>query len=371
MKNWLKWNSSRQNRHLYPAFCLFLIMLALPVSTALAHVKWFTDFSFADPPASISSVLTPAFFGLMLFTLAALAVAVMIDWRLRETDWWKRIVSWFEARRVHALDVMRIGLGITLLLSWQAETILAPDLALAPEDAWIGWLEFILALLLIFPRTVPLAGLGTLFLYLIGLTRFGAFYVLDYFIFVGVAVYLMVAQLENTRLRDLRIPALYFGVGFSLMWVALEKLIYPQWGLEILAENPVLTLGFDPAFFLTAAAFVELALGYLFVIGLLERPIALVVTLVFFGTTLVFGKVEVIGHTIIHAALIVFLLEGTARTYRAPIDIHQKLNWRMAFAVINFVLILAILMIPYALIAGREHDLAIAMPLLETVSLLW
>lgn len=337
----------------------------------LAHVKWFTDFSFADPPTSLMAALTLPFFGLALFTMAALAVAVIIDWRLRETAWWKRIVGWFEARRGHAFEVMRIGLGITLLLSWQAETILAPDLTIAPEDAWIGWLEFVLALLLIFPRTVPLAGLGTLLLYLLGLTRFGAFYVLDYFIFVGVAVYLMVAQLDNTRLRELRIPALYFSVGFSLMWVALEKLIYPQWGLEILAQNPVLTFGFDPLFFLTAAAFVELALGYLFVIGLLERPIALVVTLVFFGTTLVFGKVEVIGHTIIHASLIVFLLEGTARTYPAPIDIHKKLNWRIAFAVVNFALILAVLMIPYALIAQREYDLTIAMPLLETVSLLW
>jgi uncharacterized membrane protein YphA (DoxX/SURF4 family) len=350
---------------------LAALLVALPISTVSAHVKWFTDFSFADPPTSLGAVLTPAFLGLALFTMAALAVAVVIDWRLRDTAWWKRIVGWFEARRGYALDAMRIGLGITLLLSWQAETILAPDLTFAPEDAWIGWLEFALALLLIFPRTVPLAGAGTILLYLIGLTRFGAFYVLDYFIFVGVGVYLMVAQLKDARLRGLRIPALYFSVGFSLLWVALEKLIYPQWGLAILAENPVLTLGFDPAFFLTVAAFVELALGYLFVIGLLERPIALVVTLVFFGTTLVFGKVEVIGHTIIHAALIAFLLEGTARTYPAPIDIHKKLNWRMAFAVVNFALLLVVLIVPYSLIASREYDLAIAAPLIETLTLLW
>jgi hypothetical protein len=124
------------------------------------------------------------------------------------------------------------------------------------------------------------------------------------------------------------------------------------------------------AFFLVAAAFVELALGYLFIIGLLERPIALVVTLVFFGTTLVFGKTEVIGHTIIHTALIAFLLEGTARTYPAPIDIHKRLEWRIAFASVNFALLLALLLIPYSLIAQRTYEIAIAMPLRETVALL-
>lgn len=342
----------------------FLVFFVAP-ERVLGHVKWFTDFSFADPPVALADVVTPLFIGLTLFTMVALAIAVIIDWRLKETAAWRNIVAWFLARRQHALLVLRIGLGMTLILAWQADTLLAPDLAIS--EPLIGWLEFILALLLIFPRTVPLAGLGTLGLYLYGVLQFGGFYMLDYFIFVGVAVYLIVAQSENARLRGLRIPALYFSVGFSLLWVGLEKLVYPQWALAILAENPVLTLGFDPQFFLMAAAFVELALGYLFVIGLLERPIALVVTLVFFGTTLVFGRTEVIGHTIIHAALIVFLLEGTARTYRAPVDIHQRLNWRVAFVTVNFVLLLAALLVPYSLIAQREYDLAVAVSLFRPI----
>lgn len=346
-----------------------LITLTLNTTPVSAHVKWFADFSFADPPTALGSAITPLFLALTVFTMFALGLAVVIDWRLKDTAWWKNIVAWFEARREYALLTLRIGLGVTLLLSWQANTLLAPDLIVIDEPL-IGWFEFLLALLLIFPRTVPLTGAGTLALYALGVVRFGAFYMLDYFIFVGVGVYLIVARMTDTRLRGLRIPALYFSVGFSLMWVALEKLIYPQWGLEILAENPVLTFGLDPRFFLTSAAFVELALGYLFIIGLLERPIALVVTLVFFGTTLVFGKTEVIGHTIIHAALIAFLLEGTIRTYPAPIDIHKRLDWRIAFAAVNFALLLAILIIPYSLIAQRTYDLTVAMPLQETVMLL-
>ncbi|MFW5749116.1 MAG: hypothetical protein ACOCYT_05830 [Chloroflexota bacterium] len=338
---------------------LVLLLFFVTPSTVLAHVKWFTDFSFADPPNSLDEVITPTFIGLALFTTAALGLAVVIERLLGQTGWWRGIVQWFEERREYAPLALRIGLGMTLILSWQAETLLQPDLPV-PHPV-VGWIEFLLALLLIFPRTVPLAGAGTLGLYGLAVVEFGGFYMLDYFIFVGVAIYLMVFNLENPRWRGLRIPALYFSVGFSLLWVALEKLVYPQWGLAILSDNPVLTLGFEPEFFLVGAAFVELALGYLFVIGLLERPIALLVTLVFFGTTMVFGKVEVIGHTIIHAALVVFLLEGTARTYPAPVNIHRRLGRRIAFASVNFLLILGILLVPYAIIAQTQYESAVAM----------
>jgi hypothetical protein len=145
------------------------------------------------------------------------------------------------------------------------------------------------------------------------------------------------------------------------VWVAIEKIIYPQWGLGVLSDNPALTMGLDPAFFLLAAAFVELALGYLLIIGLLERPMAILITLVFFTTTLFFGKTEVIGHTIIHAALIAFLLEGTRRTvYPAPINIHRTLPWRMAFAAVNFVLMVAVLLVPYQLMSQAAYGDALA-----------
>src|SRR5690606_8212896 len=121
------------------------------------------------------------------------------------------------------------------------------------------------------------------------------------------------------------------------------------WGLYILQQNPQLTLGLDTRFFLTAAAFIELALGYLLIIGLLERPIALAVTLVF-------GKTEVIGHTIIHAALLVFLLAGPGRVYPAPINIHRRLWLRVAFASVNFILLLALLIIPYSYVAQLQFE---------------
>jgi uncharacterized membrane protein YphA (DoxX/SURF4 family) len=335
--------------------CFFL--LATPFA-AHAHVKWFSDFSFTDPPTSLGDAITPTFIALTVLSMAALGALVLVDARLKQAGWYQRVIQWFENRREYAPLALRIGMGMTLMLAWQADTLLTPDLALPAE--WVGWLQFLLALLLIFRMTTPIAGIGVIALYLIGIGQYGAFYMLDYFVFVGVGVYLIVTYLKDERIRALRIPALYFSVGFSLLWLGLEKIIYPQWSLYILEQNPQLTLGFEMEFFLIGAAFVELVLGYLLLIGLLERPIAVLITFVFFLTTLVFGKVEVIGHTILHAALIVFLLEGPGRFYPAPINIHQRLPLRVAFASVNFLLVLIILILPYAAVAQRQYELAIA-----------
>lgn len=333
-----------------------LLLLILTPLTAQAHVKWFSDFSFSDPPTPLAQAITPAFVALAALTFVVLGALVLVDYRLKHVRWYQRISQWFEDRRDSALLVLRIGMGVTLLLSWQANTLLAPYLNLT--DPLVGWLQFVVAALLLFRATTPLAGLGVLLLYVIGVIQFGAFYMLDYFLFVGVGVYLLVSDAPNVRIRGLRIPALYFTVGFSLFWVGLEKIIYPQWGLYILEQNPQLALGLDTRFFLTAAAFVELSLGYLLIIGLLERPIALAITLVFFTTTLVFGKTEVIGHTIIHAALLVFLLEGPGRVYPAPINIHRRLWLRVAFASVNFLLVLIVLIVPYSAVAQLEYEQA-------------
>jgi len=62
---------------------------------------------------------------------------------------------------------------------------------------------------------------------------------------------------------------------------------------------------------------------------------------------LTFGKTEVVGHTIIHAALIVFLLEGEGSFYKTPINVHRKLGLRFAFASLNFVIVSAVMLAIY------------------------
>lgn len=332
---------------------VILPALAFP-SPAHAHVKWFSDFSYGDRPLALSEVLTPAFYALAALSVVVVAALVFIDRRLESAEWYERVARRLSGYSDQSMLIMRIGAGAVLLLSWQADAMLVPELGIGA--AWVGWYQFLLAVLLVFPRTVRLAGAGLVLLYGYGVLRFGALHMLDYLVYAGAGYFLMVSGAFDSRVHASRIPALYLSVGFSLCWVALEKVVYPQWGLYLLQEHPQLAMGFDLRFFLLATAFVEFSLGYLLIINLLQRPMALAITAVFFTTTLVFGKTEVIGHTLIHAALAVFVVEGPGERFRPPIALHERLWLRSAFAGVNLALLLALLLVPYARAATRRYE---------------
>ena len=327
-------------------FLLFSFTLAPSVG---AHVKWFAGYSYADPPLPLGEAITGTFLGLALLSVAVIVLFVLLD----SLDGVKRVQArteaWLEGYRENSLLIIRIGMGVVLLLSWQAGTILAPELV--ADNEWVGWVQFFLVLLLLFRRTVPLAGLGVLGLVLYDVALFGFFHILDYTLMLGVGWYLLIAQ--TAKLRSTALPALYATTGFSLCWVAAEKIVYPQWALELLERNPHLTMGLDHEFFLLASAFIELSLGYLLIVCLLQRGLALTITIVFFLTSMTFGKTEVIGHSIVHAILIVFIIEGPGRFHRAPITFPDSLGKRMAFAAVTFPLLVAFLLPAYGW--GAQH----------------
>ncbi|MEM7116014.1 MAG: DoxX family membrane protein, partial [Chloroflexota bacterium] len=344
-------------KKLSPAGLATLLLLLTPL-TAAAHVKWFADFNFGDRPRTLTEIATPTFFALAAFSTIVIAGFVLLDRRLEHLAWYKGLNEWLMAQRQHSLLVMRIAIAAVLLILWATDNILAPELTATIPG--LAWAQFVIAILLLFPQTTPFAGGGILLLFVISIFEFGLFHMLDYVHYLGIGFFLLVSQLKEARWRELGLPALFAAVGFSLCWLALEKLVYPTWGMYLLEQNPQLTLGFPPEFFLVGAAFVEFCLGYLLIIGLLERPLSLIITLVFFTTTLVFGRLEVIGHTPLHAALIVFLLNGPGTLYKPPIAIHNRLNWRTAFAAVNFVLLLAIMSVGYTASAQQQFETAVA-----------
>lgn len=335
-------------------YLLLFILLFGTTFAAFGHVKWFAEFSFDDQPLTLSEVIGPLFIGLTIVSMVVIAVFVLLDRKLQSWPLYKRVDDWLQQRKESSLLIMRVVAGATLLLSWQGDAILVPELPIT--SAWIGWAQFILAFMLLFDNLVKYSGAGIILLYIFSIFEFGMFHMLDHLLFAGAGYFLVVSQSDNIAIRETRLPALYATVGFSLCWLAIEKMIYPQWATYILEQNPQLTLGFEIDFFLMGAAFVEFALGYLLVICLLQRPLALVITLVFFSTTLVFGKVEVIGHTLAHGALIVFLLEGPGKMYKAPITFHNKMSLRAAFGAVNFLVLFAVLLLAYSQGAWHQYE---------------
>lgn len=334
-----------------------LLFLALP-GVANAHVKWFSNYDFQQSPFALTQLNNVYFWGLFLLSLISLPLLVYTDKLGERSLAYQKINSFLDLYADDGKLIMRVAMGAVLLMSWQGDSFIAPEIAI-PSPFW-GWFQFALALLLLFKETTFLTGIGMIVLYIMGISMHGYFHMLDYVVYPAVGLFLIVSYSSKEKLRNLDLPILYSGLGFSLCWVAFEKMIYPYWGLSVLAKAPALTMGLPHDFFLLACAFVEFTLGYLLIICLLHRPLAIIVTLTFFTTTCFFGKTEIVGHTILHGALLVFIVKGPGHYYQAPIRYHKSTLLRSVFAIVNFIILFGILIFPYHKLATQAHAKSMA-----------
>lgn len=124
-------------------------------------------------------------------------------------------------------------------------------------------------------------------------------------------------------------------------------------------QNPSLAFGLPHEFFLQAAAFVEIGLGFMLLFGALGRTLATVITLVFITTALIFGKIEVIGHTSLHAMLIVFILQGTGKFYKTPVD-RLTTTWKKVIGgIIAYLAITTLALFMYKVVDNIHYGIAL------------
>lgn len=332
-------------------------------AAASAHVKWFSEYDFQHKPLEFSDLNTPVFWFLFALSVISLAVFVYLDKLAEKSALYHKVNEFLDRYSDQEPLIMRVAMGAVLLMSWQGDSVIAPEIPVG--NAFWGWFQFGLALLLLFKETTPITGAGIVFLYLKGIGDHGFFHMLDYVVYPAVGLFLILSYVKNPRLKNLDLPVLYSGLGFSLCWVAFEKMIYPFWGLSVLEQAPALTMGLPHDFFLLACAFIEFTLGYLLIICLLHRPLAVIITLVFFITTSFFGKTEVVGHTILHGALLVFIVKGPGSYYQAPIRIHKSFKMRTLFAMVNFVILFFVLAVPYQKLSADAYAKAMEKGLLD------
>ena len=93
-----------------------LAAVGFDARAAAAHVKWFSHYSFADPPRPLGAVVTPTFWALMALSVVTVAALVPLDRRLERASWYQRLNEWLEARAYQAPTLLRIGIGAGLLL---------------------------------------------------------------------------------------------------------------------------------------------------------------------------------------------------------------------------------------------------------------
>ena len=306
-----------------------------------AHVKWFTNI--APQKESMEQILSPLFMSLALIAAVVLAILTLLIPKMAK---WKRIEKWdhkLSSLRKYSKYILKYGTAVSLIIQVINGTLFAPELpitsTLMAVFAWIA-----IGLLLVPHNISTKIGAVVLLGLFVFVTRdHGLFYMLDYGFYVAIIGVLLV---EHTKFEKVGFPFLYLGTGLSLCWVAVEKWVYPGMSLDIVVNHQVPTFGFEPAVFIVMAAFIEFIVGYLLVVGILNRVLGFVVTVIFVMTTMLFGMTEIIGHFMVHIVLIIFIIEGVS-FYDPPIKMHKTKIDQFIFVFLNFIFVLATFILIY------------------------
>lgn len=319
---------------------MFLVIIVSPILTH-AHVKWFTEVT--PKKETIEHILSPLFMTITVLVALLLASLTQLLPLLDKLMVTKKIDGFLDHYRKSSRYLLKYGTALALIIQVSFGTIFAPEFEITNGLVRMAMWVTILFLLIPVHYATKAGALLLIVLFIYQLLKSGLFHMLDYGFYLAIAGVLLVGK---TRLEEWGFPFLYLGTGLSLCWVAVEKWVYPAMSMDIIHQHGVPTFGFPPETFIVLAAFIEFVVGYLLIVGILNRLLAFVLTLIFISTTMLFGVTEIIGHFMIHIVLIIFIIEGVS-FYDPPIKIHKTRMDQIVFVFLNFVFTLATFLLLY------------------------
>jgi len=298
------------------AIPLAVLMNAVLAGSASAHVKWFCAYNVAGQPDGLENVLCPDFEFLTGLSILALMTGSVLEGTpigiamLHAFDRATRLI------RENIETIFRAGCAFFFITIWGAGGILlTPELQ--TSSAIVGAIQLGIAAGMLSRRTMPLSALGIFVLFGIGVWEYGAFHLADYPIFLGVAAYLALVGGQTNFFGNRPIDVLRWTAGITLMWASIEKWAYPEWSYPLFIQHPQMTLGFTPDFFMRAAGAVEFALAFaLMWTPLVRRVGAVMLTAMFVSAVPEFGKIDLIGHSLIVVALVGIIADDGGKAWR-------------------------------------------------------
>lgn len=306
-----------------------------------AHVKWFTEVK--PVKEALEQVLSPVFMGTALAVALLLAVLTQVLPAIMRIPLLTRLDRQLERLRPWSFWILQYGTAASLLWALLEGSLFAPELPIEENGVRIAVWAVVALLLIPHHYAVKAAAAILIGLYAYDISEYGLFHMLDYGFYLAIAGAL---ALSRTSWQKWSFPLLYLGTGLSLCWVAVEKWIYPNMTLDIVEHHGVPTFGFAPGVFIVLSAFIEFVVGYLLVVGILNRLLSIVLTCIFILTTMLFGYVEIVGHFMIHIVLILFIIEGVS-FYKPPVEMHRTRVDRIVFVALNFLFVLATYLLLY------------------------
>ncbi len=291
----------------------YLLSGGVPI---FAHVKWFVEHDVSKPPLPIGEVIDQTFVTLFLVFAAACYLFFLADhWIFK-----KGILSEFDQRLKRFDDVasliMRVSSGIFFLSLFIWYQVHGSTFYITPElktgAAWVAWLHLLMAVAVIFRPTVLLTGVGVLILFGAAIGDFGLFHMLDYVIFLGIAIFLITSSFGDAKWLKGGFVTLFACAGLTLIWASVEKFGYAEWTYSLLESNPDMTMGMSPRTFMTVSGFVEFFVTFVLLgaVSVVGRLVSLGMMAIFVLAVFKFGIVDAIGHLMIVAILFVLIVRG-------------------------------------------------------------
>ncbi|WP_230171023.1 hypothetical protein [Rhizobium sp. CECT 9324] len=296
-----------------------LALLAMTQS-AQAHVKWFAPYIVGAPPEPVASTLGNSWFWIgIALVLVFFGITRAIE-RSRYGDIALDILDRVTEPLWRRLDdYMRAIIGAFFVAIFAVGGVyLTPDLKTPAE--WVSWIQLAIAAMIFSRRTMPIAGLGIIALWLLALRDYDLFHLFDYLALgLGVAAYLILEPSRRENWRVHRIEALRWGLAIALMWSSLEKFAFPSWFYPLVVEKPFLTFGLPRDVFIPMAGVTEFTLG----LGLVWTPLirrlsAIALLVIFTAAVWPFGRVDLIGHGLIMAILLAVAADQSRETHFLP-----------------------------------------------------
>lgn len=291
---------------------MWLIFLAFfsYSEVAAAHVKWFAPYDLLCPPRPLFSIFTSPYFlpfcvvmiGIMFATTY---IDVLFTHRAQALN---RIIaqgtSWFQPK---VFLIMRLGVfAFFVSVAVYGNVFLTPELK--TDWPWVRWMQLVMAVLVLHPRTAFVTGLGICVLYACAAFQYGWFHLLDYPIFLGVAYYLFTMSRSGEAKAMQALTVLRVLTGVTLLWGGMEKFAYPDWSFPLLIQRPNLAFGFNPEFFMISAGFVEFTAAFLVItVAIAARASSALLLFIFTSAIPEFGVVDAVGHAVIIIVLVVLI----------------------------------------------------------------
>lgn len=282
---------------------------------AQAHVKWFAPYIVDAAPQPIGVTLTNVWFWIgIALALTVFPATIAVETRSVGRSVLAGMDRISAPLAIRADDFMRAATAAFFVAIFAVGGVyLTPDLQTPSE--LVSWAQLAIAAGIFSRKTMPLSALGIIALWLVALKDYDVFHLLDYLALgVGVAGYLLLASTDNARWHEKRFLVHFWGVTIALMWSSLEKFAYPNWFYPLVEEKPFLTFGIPRDIFIPMAGVAEFTLGFgLIWTPLVRRLSAVALLIIFTAAVYPFGRIDLVGHAMIMAALILIAVDPLSK----------------------------------------------------------